>query len=93
MLFGVRTQVREFLAKEGKNVAGVTYAKLLLARLRFGQVLKYVTWGLNRLLSIFSNFIFDSNVEEGMPRSVAAPKGPDTRPLLSRSAASMASLC
>src|SRR5215470_586765 len=40
-------------------------------------------------LSIFSALIFDSRVEDGTPRRAAAPNGPDTRPLLSLSAASM----
>src|SRR6058998_3604169 len=40
---------------------------------------------------MFSALIFDSSVEAGTPRRAAAPNGPDTRPLLSVSAASMAS--
>src|SRR5262247_231373 len=46
---------------------------------------------LKRRLSILRLLIFDSNVDAGTPRRVAAPNGPDTRPLLSMSAASMAS--
>ena len=42
-------------------------------------------------LSIFSALIFDSSVDGGTPGGAAAPNGPATRPLLSRSAASMAS--
>ena len=49
------------------------------------------TSGLNRRLSILSALIFDSSVDEGMPSNVAAPNGPDTRPLLTINAASMAS--
>src|SRR5262249_5920642 len=46
---------------------------------------------LKRRLSILSALIFDSSVDEGTPSRAAAPNGPDTRPLLSASAASMAS--
>src|SRR5215510_14690640 len=42
-------------------------------------------------LSIFSTLIFDSSVDDGTPSRRAAPNGPATRPLLSASAASMAS--
>jgi hypothetical protein len=42
-------------------------------------------------LSIFSVLILDSRVEEGRPSCDAAPNGPDTLPVLSISAASMAS--
>src|SRR5262249_52355657 len=47
---------------------------------------------LKRRLSILSVLIFDSSVDAGTPSRVAAPKGPDTRPLLSLRAVSMASL-
>src|SRR5438128_4703975 len=46
---------------------------------------------LKRRLSMFRALIFDSSVEAGTPSRPAAPKGPATRPLLSLSAASMAS--
>ena len=35
--------------------------------------------GLKRFLSIFSDFIFDSSVDRGMPNLAAAPIGPNTR--------------
>src|SRR6266446_5515929 len=44
---------------------------------------------LNRSFLIPSVLIFDSNVEPGMPSFAAAPDGPDTRPLLPASAASI----
>src|SRR5215471_11185715 len=47
---------------------------------------------LKRRLSILRLLIFDSSVDAGTPRRPAAPNGPDTRPLLSMSAASMASI-
>ena len=46
---------------------------------------------LKRRLSMFRALIFDSSVDAGTPSRPAAPKGPATRPLLSLSAASMAS--
>src|SRR5262247_3204908 len=46
---------------------------------------------LKRRLSIFRALIFDSSVDDGTPRRAAAPNGPDTRPLLSVRAASIAS--
>src|SRR5438128_8325973 len=46
---------------------------------------------LNRPLSILRALIFDSSVDPGTPSRVAAPNGPVTRPMLSLSAASMAS--
>lgn len=46
---------------------------------------------LNRLLFIFRDLILDSKVDRGMPRFAAAPNGPDTLPLHSRSAASIVS--
>src|SRR6185437_1518646 len=49
------------------------------------------TPNLKRRLSMFRALIFDSSVDAGTPSRVAAPNGPDTRPLLSLSAASMAS--
>src|SRR5262249_52408207 len=45
---------------------------------------------LKRRLSIWSDLIFDSSVDAGTPRRMAAPNGPATRPLLSLSAASIA---
>src|SRR5580765_4218834 len=45
--------------------------------------------GLNRRLSILRTLIFDSRVEAGMASLVAAPNGPDTRPLASSRAASI----
>src|SRR5439155_19346455 len=50
---------------------------------------RYPDW--KRRLSIFSCLIFDSSVDDGTPSGAAAPNGPDTRPLLSLSAASMTS--
>ena len=44
---------------------------------------------LKRFLSIFSDLIFDSSVERGMPNLPAAPCGPNTRPRLSFSAVSI----
>src|ERR1700747_1701900 len=46
---------------------------------------------LKRLLLIFSDLIFDSRVDRGIPSLEAAPDGPYTRPPLSRKAASMIS--
>src|SRR5712692_2182884 len=46
---------------------------------------------LKRSLLIFSDLIFDSRVDPGMPSLAAAPDGPATRPPLSRRAASMIS--
>src|SRR5580700_186609 len=46
---------------------------------------------LNRYLLIPNRFIFESSVWVGMPSFVAAPVGPETRPLLSASAASIIS--
>src|SRR6267154_6881820 len=47
--------------------------------------------GLKRFLSIFSDRIFDSRVDRGIPNLAAAPVGPDTRPRVSFSAASIMS--
>ena len=44
---------------------------------------------LKRLLSIFSDRIFDSSVDRGMPNFAAAPVGPKTRPRLSFKASSI----
>ena len=44
---------------------------------------------LKRFLSIFKDRIFDSKVDRGIPSFAAAPEGPNTRPRLSRSAASI----
>src|SRR5260370_2284862 len=46
---------------------------------------------LKRFLSIFSDLIFVSRVDRGIPSLEAAPDGPYTRPPLSRKAASMIS--
>ena len=46
---------------------------------------------LNRCLFIFKERILDSRVVDGSPSFVAAPEGPDTRPRLSPSAASIIS--
>src|SRR6516164_908843 len=46
---------------------------------------------LKRFLSIFSDLIFVSRVDPGMPSLAAAPDGPDTRPPLSRRANSIIS--
>jgi len=46
---------------------------------------------LNRRLSMSNALIFDSRVDAGMPSFTAAPNGPDTRPLVSASIASIAS--
>jgi hypothetical protein len=45
--------------------------------------------GLEPYLSIFSDFIFDSSIDAGIPNLAAAPDGPDTRPAHSVNAASM----
>src|SRR6266849_8228748 len=42
-----------------------------------------------RFLLIFSDLTFDSRVDPGIPSLAAAPDGPDTRPPLSRRAASI----
>src|SRR6266849_1947434 len=42
-----------------------------------------------RFLLIFSDLIFDSRVDPGIPSLAAAPDGPDTWPPLSRRAASI----
>src|SRR5271163_3794846 len=44
---------------------------------------------LKRFLLILSDRIFDSSVDRGMPNFTAAPAGPDTRPQVSFSAASI----
>jgi hypothetical protein len=44
---------------------------------------------LNRNLLIFNDRIFDSRVEAGMPKTAAAPEGPDTLPADSAKAASI----
>src|SRR5439155_816939 len=44
---------------------------------------------LKRFLSIFSNLIFDSSVDRGMPNLAAAPVGPNTRPRLAFRASSI----
>src|SRR6202043_1016737 len=46
---------------------------------------------LKRFLLIFSDLIFESRVVPGIPSLAAAPDGPNTRPLVSRSAASIIS--
>lgn len=46
---------------------------------------------LKRFLLIFSERIFDSSVDRGMPNCAAAPVGPNTRPRLSFRAASIMS--
>src|SRR5258708_39437073 len=46
---------------------------------------------LKRFLSIFSDRIFESRVDPGMPSLAAAPDCPDTRPPLSRRAVSIIS--
>src|SRR5258707_8176202 len=46
---------------------------------------------LKRFLLIFSDLIFDSRVDPGIPSLAAAPDCPDTRPPLSRRAVSMIS--
>src|SRR6266850_4054502 len=48
--------------------------------------------GLKRFFLILSALIFDSSVDEGIPSLAAAPKGPETRPLLSANAASIISV-
>src|SRR5882724_867662 len=47
--------------------------------------------GRKRCLSIFNDLILESRVDCGMPSFAAAPEGPETLPLLSASAASIAS--
>src|SRR5262245_12234205 len=46
---------------------------------------------LKRYGLIFIALIFESRVDRGMPSLAAAPKGPDTRPLVSAKAASILS--
>src|SRR5713226_1326741 len=46
---------------------------------------------LKRFLSIFSDLIFDSSVDRGMPNLAAAPLGPNIRPRLSFRVASIIS--
>src|SRR5215831_6756608 len=46
---------------------------------------------LKRCVLIFSDLIFESRVDRGMPSLAAAPEGPDTRPLVSANAASILS--
>src|SRR6267143_1246980 len=46
---------------------------------------------LKRFLLIFRDLIFESKVDPGIPSLAAAPDGPDTRPPLSRRAASIIS--
>ena len=46
---------------------------------------------LKRNLLILNDRIFDSKVDGGMPRAVAAPAGPDTLPLVFAKAASITS--
>src|SRR5258708_37018395 len=46
---------------------------------------------LKRFLSIFSDLIFDSSVDRGMPNLAAAPVGPNTRPRLAFRASSIMS--
>ena len=46
---------------------------------------------LKRFLLIFSDLIFESSVDPGIPSLAAAPDGPETRPPLSRRAASIIS--
>src|SRR5260221_13609490 len=48
-------------------------------------------WGVKRFLSIFKDRIFDSRVDRGIPNFTAAPVGPDMRPRVSFSAASIMS--
>src|SRR5215469_176957 len=48
---------------------------------------------LKRFLLGLSERIFDSSVDRGMPSLAAAPDGPNTRPLLTRKAASIISFC
>lgn len=54
---------------------GVMTLRLCKGPQLFGFVLK-------RFLSIFSDLIFDSNVDRGTPNLTAAPVAPDTRPRL-----------
>src|SRR6266404_922281 len=44
---------------------------------------------LKRFLSIFSDLIFDSSVDRGMPNLAAAPVGPNTRPRVAFRASSL----
>ena len=73
---------------DGNRLEGFGFQRSLI-RSRRRQVSVHAC--LNRRLSIFSALIFDSRVDDGTPRRAAAPNGPDTRPLLSLSAASMTS--
>src|SRR5579862_899896 len=56
-----------------------------------GRVMRPSPPNLNRLLPIFRTLILDSRVDAGIRSLAAAPEGPETRPLLSASAASMIS--
>ena len=47
---------------------------------------------LKRNLLIFSDRIFDSSVEAGIPSCAAAPEGPETRPPVAAKAVSITSL-
>ena len=63
------------------------------ARLRHERNLSYACYSdhLNRCLLIFNDRILDSRVVDGMPSFLAAPEGPDTRPRVSASTASIIS--
>ena len=69
------TKVRE--VTKARNFLG------LIVRIRDGYAV------LKRFLLIFSDLIFESRVVPGIPSLAAAPDGPNTRPLVSRRAASM----
>ena len=62
---------------------------LRLARSAVGSRLECQEIDLKRFLSIFSDRIFDSSVDRGMPNLAAAPVAPNTRPRLSFRAASI----
>src|SRR4029077_17639588 len=76
------TNIRE--VTNTRNLLG-SLRDVLNARIRDGYAV------LKRFLLIFSDLIFESRVVPGIPSLAAAPDGPNTRPLVSRSAASIIS--
>src|SRR5580704_6023544 len=75
-------ELRRFV-KLRKLVISGSWAPML--RIRDGYAV------LKRFLLIFSDLIFESSVVPGIPSLAAAPDGPKTLPLVSRSAASIIS--
>jgi hypothetical protein len=75
---------RNTLGARSRCTLGASGVMRAQARWRYSE-------GLKVSLLIFSDRIFDSRVDRGMPSLVAAPEGPKTRPALSRRAASIIS--